>query len=104
MAKQEYQRRTRALRFGQLVLLSVALINTSLCLAELASEAHDLGKPVASEPVQRTLLLYLGEFDPEADPVELSQIDSALEDEIAIKTEAKTAAEGIKNAANEPKN
>ena len=86
------------------MLLGVALINTSLCLAELASEVHDLGKPVAPEPVQPALLLYLGEFDPDADPVELSQTDRALEDEIAIKTEAKTAAEGSKNAANDPKN
>ena len=83
------------------MLFSAALMHTPLCLAELASDAQELG---SAEPDQRALLLYLGEFDPALDPVELSQIDDALEGGQATNTDAKTAAETSKNAANEPKN
>ena len=83
------------------MLLSAALMQTPLSLAELASDAPDLG---SAEPDQRALLLYLGEFDPALDPVELSQIDDALEGVQATNTDAKTAAGTSKNAANEPKN
>ena len=87
------------------MLLSAALMHTQLSLAELASDAPDLGSAVPEpEPDQRALLLYLGEFDPELDPVELSQIDDALEGVQATNTDAKTASETRKNAANEPKN
>ena len=85
------------------MLLSAALMQTPLSLAELASDAPDLGSAVP-EPDQLALLLYLGEFDPALDPVELSQIDDALEGVQATNTDAKTASETRKNAANEPKN
>ena len=87
------------------MLLSAALMRTPLCLAELASDAPaqapELGSAV---PDQRALLLYLGEFDPELDPVELSQIDEPLEGVQTTNTDAKTAAEMSTDAAHEPKN
>lgn len=84
------------------MLLAGALMNTPLCLAEAsASDAHKTSVP---EQSSRELLLYLGEFDPELDPVELSQMDAALESELERKTAAKTAAEERADAANEPKN
>ena len=96
MAKRDYPRRTRARRFGQLMLLSAALMNTPFGLAELDREvavAPETAVPALSE---RELLLYLGEFDPELDPVEISQMNDAL----AEKTDAKTSAEAD---AHEPK-
>jgi|GEM_PF-3344958 len=104
MAKREYPRRTRALRFGQLMLLSSALTNTPLCLAEFSSDALDPGKTAATELDQRALLLYLGEFDPELDPVELDQIGDALAGTQENNTDTKTAAGTSAHAANEPKN
>ncbi len=92
MAKREYPRDTRARRFGQLMLLSAALMNTPLSVAEVAA-AGETTVPALSE---RELLLYLGEFDPELDPVEISQMNDAL----AEKTDAKTSAEAN---AHEPK-
>ena len=96
MAKRDYPRRTHARRFGQLMLLSAALMNTPFGLAELDREvavAPETAVPALSE---RELLLYLGEFDPELDPVEISQMNDAL----AEKTDAKTSAEAD---AHEPK-
>ncbi len=96
MAKRDYPRRTRARSFGQLMLLSAALMNTPFGLAELDREvavAPETAVPALSE---RELLLYLGEFDPELDPVEISQMNDAL----AEKTDAKTSAEAD---AHEPK-
>ena len=84
------------------MLLAGALINTSLCLAEPDTLVAD--KTAVPEPSSRELLLYLGEFDPELDPVELSQMNDALEAELESKTEATTAAEVRSDAANEPKN
>lgn len=85
------------------MLLSTALINTPLCLAELDRDAIDPGK-VAPELDQRALLLYLGEFDPELDPVELTQMNNVLEGAREQKTDVKTAAGTSAHAANEPKN
>ena len=107
MAKREYQRRTRARRFGQLMLLSSALMNTQLCLAELSDAENsdkNSDKTAAAELDQRALLLYLAEFDPELDPVELSQMDAALSGEQEKKTDAKTAAEASADAVVDPKN
>ncbi len=103
MAKRKYQRRARARRFGQLMLLAAALLNTPVCLAELDSNTADASKVAAPEQSSRELLLYLGEFDPELDPVELSQMSDTLEDELESNTDAKTAAEVRADAANEPK-
>ena len=100
MAKRDYPRRARARRFGQLMLLGAALMNTPLSLAEsrlgvtsqpnqpdrAAAVAGETAAPALSD---RELLLYLGEFDPELDPVEISQMNDAL----AEKTDAKTSAE-----------
>ena len=107
MAKREYPRDTRARRFGQLMLLSAALMNTPLSLAEprlgVTSQPNepDRDAAVAGETTvpalsDRELLLYLGEFDPELDPVEISQINDAL----AEKMDAKASAEA---GAHEPK-
>ncbi len=88
------------------MLLSAALMRTPLCLAELASDAPaqapELGSAAAAD--QRALLLYLGEFDPALDPVELSQIDDPPAGTQKTKTDAKTAAESSAHAAHEPKN
>ena len=107
MAKRDYPRRTRARRFGQLMLLSATLMNTPLSWAEsrlgvtsqpneLDSEAAVAGETVLPALSERELLLYLGEFDPELDPVEISQMNDGL----AEKTDAKTSAEA---GAHEPK-
>ena len=85
------------------MLLAGALMNTSLCLAESEREAVGADSTSAPAPNSRELLLYLGEFDPELDPVELSQIDDSLEGDLESKTDAKTAAEARADAANEPK-
>ena len=103
MAKRRYQRRTRAGRFGQLMLLAAALMNMPVCLAEQEIDAVDASKTAVAEQSSRELLLYLGEFDPELDPVEISQLNDALAADPAIKTETKTAAEASTDAAIEPK-
>jgi hypothetical protein len=96
MAKRDYPRRTRARRFGQLMLLSAALMNTPFGLAELDREVAVAAETAVPALSERELLLYLGEFDPELDPVEISQMNDAL----AEKTDAKTSAEAD---AHEPK-
>lgn len=103
MAKRRYQRRTRARRFGQLMLLAAALMNTPVCLAEQESTAVDTSKTIPAEQSSRALLLYLGEFDPELDPVEISQLNEVLAADPAVKADTKTAAEASANAAIEPK-
>ena len=97
MAKREYQRRTRARRFGQLMWLTAALMNTPLSLAERDSDAPDAGKTIVPEQNSRALLLYLGEFDPELDPIEISQIDDVPENTTDIKT-------AVEASTYEPKN
>lgn len=89
MAKRDYPRRTRARRFGQLMLLSAALMNTPLSLAEPDRDPTVAGEAAMPALSERELLLYLGEFDPELDPVEISQMNDAL----AEKPDAKTSAE-----------
>ena len=86
------------------MLLGAALINTSSCLAELANDAQAPDKTAAPALEQRALLLYLGEFDPELDPVELSQMDDSFARAQEKNTDAKTAAEESEHAANNPKN
>ncbi len=103
MAKRKYQRPTHAYRIGQLMALSAALLHAPYCLAEVASDAQNPGKMTAV-PDQRALLLYLGEFDPELDPVELSQMGDALVGAQENNSDAKTAAQASAHAANEPKN
>ena len=114
MAKRKYQCRTRAHGFGQLMWLAAALMNTPLCLAEMDrgavdgnavdGNAVDASNVAALQQSSHELLLYLGEFDPELDPVELSQMGDVLEAELDVKTEPKPAAEASARAANEPKN
>ena len=96
MAKREYQRRTRARRFGQLMLLAAAL-NPPLSLAERDSDAADAGKAVVPAQNSRELLLYLGEFDPELDPIEISQMDDAPENTTDLET-------AVGASTHEPKN
>ena len=97
MAKREYQRRTRARRFGQLMLLAAALMNPPLSLAERDSDAADAGKAVVPAQNSRELLLYLGEFDPELDPIEISQMDDAPENTTDLET-------AVEASTHEPKN
>ena len=85
------------------MLLAAALINMPVCLAEQESDAVDTSKTAAAEQSSRELLLYLGEFDPELDPIEISQLNDALAADPAVETDSKTAAEASTDAAIEPK-
>ncbi len=101
MAKQKQQHPTRFGRLWQLMLLSGALLNTQFCFAGVTDDA-DAAELAASQSDQRELLLYLGEFDPELDPVEITQMGDAHGGMHEKKTDAKTGEENA-NAANEPK-
>ena len=81
--------------------LSGALLNTQFCFAGITDDGDAAGD-AASQSDQRELLLYLGEFDPEFDPVEIAQMADAHDGTQEKKTDAKTGEENT-SAANEPK-
>lgn len=104
MAKSEHQPRSRTLRLGQLMLLAALLIDTPPGHAQPESDAFEPANTALPDADQRALLLYLGEFDPETDPVELSQMSDDIADEPDAQSKSDETMEVGENAADTPKN
>ncbi len=104
MAKRRHQRRPCAIGFGQLMYLAAALMHIPISFAQVESDVIKPANSAEANADQRALLLYLGEFDPEADPVELSQMSGAIAYGLEVKTNLDTTMEAGANAVDKPKN